>query len=237
MMNRHKAVPSITAPVAAAMAISSVAGHAQALSLFVRTEPAPADAEGAPDPLAELRSSSFILIEPPEPRTFAKHDIVYIIIDESTQAESSSSLETTKELTVENRLNAMINLTRLLETRLDPSGTNDLDLLDLETENEFEGEGSFNRDDSLNARISAEVIDVKPNGNLVLEARNTVNTDGERRTITLTGIARSDDVTEQNTVLSNQIADLNIDIQNEGELRKATKKGIITKVIEALFNF
>lgn len=223
--------------VAAALAIVAIAGNARAQSLFVRREPPPLDAEGAPDPLSELRMSSFILVEPPEPRTFAVHDIVYIIIDEVTEAQSRSIMQNTRQLRLENSLDGLVNLAQLFEARLDPSGITDLDLINLEGRNEFQGQGRFNRDDSLNGRISAEVVDVKPNGNLVLEARNIVNHSGENKTITLTGIARGADVTEQNTILSNQIANLTLEVRTEGELRKATQKGLITKVIETLFNF
>ena len=54
--------------------------------------------------------------------------------------------------------------------------------------------------------------------------------------ITVTGVCRADDVTGTNTVLSNQLFDLRVVRKAEGELKKANKKGIITKILDVLTN-
>jgi len=80
-------------------------------------------------------------------------------------------------------------------------------------------------------------MDVKPNGTLSLEARTQVKNDDEDMTITVTGYCRAEDVAADNTVLSTQMYDLRVNKQHAGEVRKASKKGVITKVLEFLFNF
>lgn len=193
--------------------------------------------ESPPDVPPVLAYSSMFFVQPPQPRKFAAHDIVHVIINETSSATSSQSLETTKELELQNQLNAIVNPLMLLQLRLQAADTQDLTIADLETTNEFTGEGDYDRQDRLSARVAAEIVDVKPNGTLILRARKTVGTDEEMRTITLTGTARTEDVTDENTVLSSQLADLVVAVENEGEVRKAAKKGIITKAIEFLFNF
>ena len=102
---------------------------------------------------------------------------------------------------------------------------------------DFEGEADYERRDDLTARLTAEVIEVLPNGHLVLEARTDIQTDDEVATMKVTGICRPDDVSLANTILSNQIHDLKIEKMHKGELRNATQKGIIAKVLDFIFAF
>lgn len=208
-------------------------GNAQGQSLFVRSvsEPTPVGAS------LEMRATSMYLVEPPEPREFKVHDIIYIIINENSIARSQQAVETTKENQYRDTLNGLIDPMQLLEMRLRGTDITGLDLLDLRTQHEFTGEGSYDRNDQIIARVAAEVIDVKPNGNIVLQAKKTVETDEEVKSLVLSGVARQQDITAENTLLSSQIADLRIDMQHEGELKKSTEKGLLTRAIEALFAF
>jgi flagellar L-ring protein precursor FlgH len=204
-------------------------------SLFL--QPPPSMIDGEPDTPSALLASSMFVVQPPQPRQFQVHDIVHVLINESTSATSSQSLETTKELTLEQQLNGIIDPLKLLELQLEAAAANNLTLADLETTSEFTGEGDYDRQDRLSARIAAEVLDVKPNGTLVLRARKSVGTDDEEQVITLTGIARGEDITDEGTVLSSQLADLAVAVENSGEVRKAAQKGFITKALDWLFNF
>lgn len=221
--------------IAVAVPLALPISTASAQSLFLARSIEPGDNPVNSTP--QLAASSLFFVAPTQPRQYRVHDIIHVIVSETSSATSSQTLETTKELEVENQIGAMIDLMQLLELRLQSSSIEDLDLLNLETTNEFTGEGEYDRQDRLSARIAAEVVDVKPNGQLVLRARKTIGTDEERRTITLTGIARSDDITEDNSVMSSQLADLAVDVVNEGEVRKGAKKGVITKALEFIFNF
>lgn len=182
-------------------------------------------------------SVSLIWVEEPEPKVYQKHDIITIIIDETSSQTSSQSLETEKESKSSANLNALFDYMKLLELRLAEGDTNNLDLLDISAKREFTGEGDYERKDKFSARVTATVLEVKPNGTLVLEATKRITKDDEIQTIVLSGVVRSDDITRQNTVLSSQMANLNVELKNEGELRDAAKKGIITEVLDALFAF
>jgi flagellar L-ring protein precursor FlgH len=81
------------------------------------------------------------------------------------------------------------------------------------------------------------VVDVKPNGTLALEARKHIENDDEKLTISLTGFCRPEDVAADNTVLSTQMFDLRVNKQHQGEVRNAQKKGLLTKLLDFVFNF
>lgn len=202
-------------------------------SLFLRSVTEPVALGSA----QELRATSMYLVAPPEPRVYKVHDLVYVIISENSDASSQQLVETTKETRVRDQLNSVIDPLALLELRLRGSDIDSLNLLNLRAKNEFSGDGLYDRRDQFSARIAAEVIDVKPNGNVVLQAKKTIKMDNEVKVLVLSGLARQEDITAENTLLSSQIADLRIDVQHEGELRKSTTKGFLTRAIDTLFAF
>lgn len=219
---------------------------AQSSSLYVtrdgaaqpRFAPAP---RGQQDPLSSsVASVSLIAVRMPEPREFSLHDLVTIIVRESTESASDSKLDTTKESKFNGGITAFPHLTLedLLNFQIKPGDDNDGGpKAAINMKNEFKGDGTASRKDSITARITARIIDIKPNGTLVLEARKHIKSDKEAMDMVLTGVCRKEDVSNDNTILSTQMADLRVDKQTSGELRRAAKKGWLTKLFDGIFAF
>ncbi len=236
-MTRPTKAPRIWTMLAMLCATSA----ASAQSLFLTNHDQQSAAQQAPgvmiQPAINAERVSLFWVPEPERRVYQKHDIITIIVDEVSSQTSSQSLETEKEARSQVDLNAMLNYLALLELRLEEGDRTNIDLLDFQARREFTGEGDYERQDRFNARITATVLEVKPNGNLVLEATKRIEKDEEIQHFVLYGIVREDDITRQNTVLSSQMANLNIKVENEGALRDAAKKGIITEILDTLFAF
>ena len=186
---------------------------------------------------ADVAAASWFAVSRPAPRTYGLHDLVTIIIREdlSTDFQSEVETETSSEWDAGVREFPHFNLGDLLKLRIDESAITPRIALDLEASREFEGEGSYTRRDSMSARVTARVIDVKPNGTLVLEARKHLKSDDEELTLVVTGTCRVDDITLDNQVFSTQLHDLHLSKEHHGELRRSTKKGPLTKLVDALF--
>jgi len=208
---------------------------AQSSSLYVhQNTPAPVVDGQAQNPF--MQQASYLAVAVPEPREFNVHDLVTIIVREAASSTAESVLETEKSVNVNGEVSAfpIFDPAKLIgEGRNQPGNPN----VDVTFSREFEGEGDYERNDETVFRITARVIDVKPNGTLALEARKQIANDEEQMTITLTGYCRAEDVGGDNTVLSTQMFDLRIDKQHKGEVRKANEKGIFTKAIDFLLNF
>jgi len=189
------------------------------------------------DPAEPLYGVSLFATRPPEPRTFQRHDLITIIVNESSTQESEQTLETTKEADGSASLGATLSIEELLNLRLENSSISDLELLRYAAEREFTGEGEYERTDRITDRLTATVIDVKPNGVLVLEARRFTAMDEETKTFVLSGMCRTDDVTEQNTIQSNQLADLRLIVEHSGDVSEAATKGPLTRLVEWLLPF
>jgi len=181
--------------------------------------------------------ASMLYVAPPEPREYAAHDLITIIIDETSKQTSSQSLDTTKKATGTVKMNSIIDPWELLELRLRQGGLTNQELLDVDVNRKFNGEGDYERSDRFNAKITAEIIEVKPNGTLVLQATKSITKDDDIQTLVLYGVARQEDITNNNTVLSTQLSNLSLTLHNEGSVRNAARKGLLTRVLDAVFDF
>ncbi len=184
-----------------------------------------------------LDAVSLMAIEPPKPRTFVENDLVTIIISERSQTDRNAKYDEKKEYDNSFQFTEFMDLIKLLELVWQPTSAGRLPSIDLESDIELKSKGTYQRQDRITDRITAKVLEVKPNGTMVVEARRSFTSDAESTTVTLSGVCRSEDVSEANTIQSNQLFDLVLNVQNSGEIRRATRKGLIPRVIETLFNF
>lgn len=190
-----------------------------------------------PDAATSLYGVSMFAVRPPQPRTYQVHDLVSILVDETSKQESEQKLKADKKYDINAEIQAMLDLKALLELQLKQGNISNLQLLDMSYDGKFDGKGKMERNDRLTMKIEAEVIDVKPNGVLVLEARKTIDKNGETQSIVLSGNCRSEDVTQNNTVFSSQLANLAVSSKNTGQVNDAGKKGILSQVIDTIFAF
>jgi len=186
-----------------------------------------------------LRAVSMFAISPAESRIFHPHDLIQIIVRESTAAKSKHELETEKDITFKGAVNQWpdLQLSNLLNGWVRAGTTDQLPQVDLTFTKDFQGDGEYQRRDDFTARLTSEVLQILPNGNLILESRTRMDQDGESFTLKVTGTCRPEDVTPANTILSSQLHDLKVEKITTGELTNANEKGLFTKIIDFLFAF
>jgi flagellar L-ring protein precursor FlgH len=187
-----------------------------------------------------VRDSSLAAVRVPERREFAVNDLVTIIIRESSETDFNASLETEKSSEHSGEIAEFPRLTLKdladLQVRSNQFEQGNPQL-DVQSESEFEGEGDYSRSEEMTGRLTARIIDVKPNGTLVVEAKKFMKSDEETLNITLTGTCRAEDITADNTVLSTQLYDLHLAKTHDGALRESTDKGLFTEILDFIFNF
>lgn len=178
---------------------------------------------------------SWISVPPPVPRTYAPGDLLTIIIREQRTWEAESELDTRRQFDILSELAAFVNFIDggVGATAFSRGQPN----IDYRMREQLRSEGEQTREDRLVTRLTAKIIDVKPNGLLVLEGRARVTHDDEMSEITITGTCRKEDVTADNTILSTQVADKEVAVANKGALRTASSKGWILKLLDLLRPF
>ena len=169
------------------------------------------------------------------PRTFKVHDLITVIVREQRKFESDGELETKKKFDIKSQFGAMFNLIDggIGAATFSRGAPN----VDLKVDSKIKNEADKEREDRFITRITGEIIDVKPNGNLVVQAKAKLSFDNEITVITLTGVARSVDVTPDNSILSTQLSDKVIDVQNSGAVRDGSRRGWIPRLLDAVRPF
>lgn len=226
----------------AAMTLALCAATApaqQSSSLYLAQTPPPQVSEQGKPVNPYMQRASYLAVSVPEPRQFRPHDLVTIIVREASSSTSEGELQTEKEVGVEGSVEAMIDPEAFIkDLRITPAKLSaGVPAAGVEFSKEFEGDGEYERRDEVVTRLTARVLDVKPNGTLALEARTHIANDDETVTIVVTGYCRAEDVAADNTILSTQMYDLRVEKKHTGEIRDASKKGVLTKALEFLFNF
>jgi flagellar L-ring protein precursor FlgH len=107
----------------------------------------------------------------------------------------------------------------------------------LEATRDYKGEGDVARSDTMTLRLEAEVVDVRPNGTMVLQARRHMKNDEEEVTIALTGTCRVQDIDAANSVLSTDIHDLDFDKQTKGAATDGSRRGFIPRLLDFINPF
>jgi flagellar L-ring protein precursor FlgH len=85
---------------------------------------------------------------------------------------------------------------------------------------------------SLQFVISAEVVDIRPNGNLVVEAHKKVQDNEDVWDQAISGVIRPQDVLPNNTVLSENVAELMINKREVGHVRDGYRRGWLTRLYD-----
>jgi flagellar L-ring protein precursor FlgH len=103
------------------------------------------------------------------------------------------------------------------------------------TSSEHKGNGQTNRQGKLTGILTARVVEVFPNGNLRIEGQKCLLINGEKQMTVLTGIVRPEDISPQNVITSDAIADAELSFKGKGVLANAERPGIITRIFDWLF--
>ena len=99
----------------------------------------------------------------------------------------------------------------------------------------FKADGSSASTNRANGRVSVTVVEVEPNGNMIVEGTQSIWQNKNEHKITLRGVVRRDDVTYANTVSSAQVADATIRFDGKGPLNSKQRHGILTQIFNILF--
>ncbi|MBX9736317.1 MAG: flagellar basal body L-ring protein FlgH, partial [Phycisphaerales bacterium] len=180
---------------------------------------------------------SLMMVIPPEPRKYQLHDKIDIIVNETSNQKHEQKLDSKKNYDLAATLRQFPSLQALLLKNTLEDGIEESPDVGIGGSNSYKGNGTYERKDKFTARIAAVVIDVKPNGLLLVEARKAVSSDNESQTMVLSGLCDPKDISKSNTVQSSQLADLTLRVKNIGQVKDSSEKGLIPRAFEAIFNF
>lgn len=166
-------------------------------------------------------------------------DIVTIVITETASASKAASTATGRSTTMSAGIPAFMGLegAGIILNNLGGKEADLSKLISASNSSKFDGSGSTSRTETLNATITAKVVDVLPNGNLNIEGRRNVKVNNEDQIVTIKGTIRPRDITAENTINSVYVADAQISYSGEGIISDRQKPGWLMNVIDKLWPF
>lgn len=105
-----------------------------------------------------------------------------------------------------------------LENAMKNSGMTPASLLATTSNNANNGIGQIQRNETVTVRLAGVVTQVLPNGNLVVEARQEFRVNSELRVLTVSGVVRQQDISSDNTVPHDRMAEARISYGGRGTL-------------------
>lgn len=169
-------------------------------------------------------------------------DILTIVVSEDTSTQQTARIKTYENTQggtgIFPALNATLNgFVQALPGWLSKSTSGNVDVddvtiptLDIAAKSEWNGGGDTQNTLTLTNRTAVTVVDVLPNGNLVVEGAKIIRAGQESQYAYMRGIVRPIDIASDNTIPSTKIADAQVEFIPEGELSEAQKKGWLVRI-------
>jgi flagellar L-ring protein precursor FlgH len=224
---KMKSHPQASRCCVAAATLLIVAGtnkaSAQNSSMFQQDVP-------VSDQQLSLRNSSFLYQAPEPPRVIKLNDLITIIVDEKSQVSEQADVSRRKQYQLNATLKNWVTTTSD-SIRLDPQNGGSPELNGTLQE-QARASGNLQLNDGMKFRISARVVDIRPNGHLVLEAHQTLQNNEEKWERSISGIVRPEDILPNNSVLSEKLAELQIYKRERGMIRDSYRRGWFYKALD-----
>ncbi len=156
-------------------------------------------------------------------------DVLTIVLNEATNASKSAITKTTK--------NSAVTDTgpTLFGKSITTKGVPILDTT-LSGAQSFDGEGSSTQANSLVGSLTVTVTEVEGNGNLVVEGDKTLKLNQGDEFVHISGVIRPADISTNNTVTSDKLADAHISYSGKGVLNNSNRMGWLTRFFNSVFS-
>jgi flagellar L-ring protein precursor FlgH len=155
-------------------------------------------------------------------------DVLTIRIAEDSKVDNKGKRDLQKETSRSSDFNGDLNIDHILPSI--PGFT-----MNAESSNELKSKADFKDERSFVDRVSVVVVDILPNGNLVVIGTRDRDIAGDIQNIEISGIVRPSDIAFDNTVKSEQVANFRIVTKNAGISAPYTRTGWLGRVFDVLW--
>jgi flagellar L-ring protein precursor FlgH len=163
-------------------------------------------------------------------------DILTVLVEIDDEAEINNSVTQDRQNTENFGMNAFFGLPETLNGIL-PAGASTSPAVDLNRTRNISGDGTIRRGERITLRLAVQVIDVLPNGYLQLAGQQKIMVNNEIRHLQVSGLIRTQDISRQNVITYDKMADARIYYGGKGQVSDAVKPRLGNKVLQTLLPF
>ncbi len=188
----------------------------------------------APDPRRMMSDYSWTYSEVPKPKPIRVHDIITILVDEKAEMTQNSRYNRTKNVTVKAELKEFM---RINENGNLGNAAENQPTIDGNLNGRAQQTGQLIEQEGVRYHIAAMVVSIRPNGNLILEARKDHRTNEDRTIYRLTGEIAADKVAADRTARSEDMYNIQTEKDQKGKVYDSTKRGWGSVLWDIFFPF
>ena len=156
-------------------------------------------------------------------------DLVTILVVQSLQATNTGNVATDRSFKASSGINALAGHIRTsgVENIFSPTSSQTL-----------QGKAQASSTSSLRTSLTGRIVAVLPGGNLVVEAEREIVMNNEKQTILVRGVVRPGDLAPDNSVPSNAVANLELQVKGKGVVSEGTRPpNVFTRWLLRLVGF
>ena len=143
-------------------------------------------------------------------------DLVTIVVNETFSAVATGDVKTARNASAQSAITAAGGVTRAAGPLAN--------LVKSNTQTALQGQGETSRGAVLTANLSARVVQVLPNGYLVIEGTKRVQVSSENQVVTVRGVIRPVDLDLANDIPSNRIAQMEVQVNGKGVVNDSIRR-------------
>ncbi len=231
--------------IALAVSMTACAGMNEKLSRVNRPPPQSfANPANIPMPAQSLEMKEGNSLWSSQRTTFFKDqrartvgDILTVMVEIDDKAELDNSTTRTRDGSESASVGALAGFENVIAGKILPSGNDLSNLGEFGSTTSSNGDGQIDREEKVELVLAAIVANILPNGNMIIKGQQEVRVNFENRILTLTGIIRPEDISINNTISYDKIAEARISYGGTGQITDVQQPRYGQQIYEAIFPF
>jgi len=160
-------------------------------------------------------------------------DILTVDIEITDKAEVTNSSNRSREAStavgIDNFFGLETQMGNLFGGAFDPST-----LIGADAQSDQTGQGAINREEKIELAVAAVIVERLANGNFIIAGRQQVRINGELRELTVSGMIRPQDISAENKIRHDQIAEARISYGGRGTISAVQRPNVGQRIGDAI---
>ena len=170
-------------------------------------------------------------------RASARGDILTVVVEINDQATINDSTGRSRTASDKVGMPSLFGIPQRLDAAVLPDGASSADLVSVNSASTFAGTGNVTRAEKVTLRLAVTVVEELPNGVLRIAGQQQVRVNNEMRDLIVKGYVRPDDISRQNEVTYDKIAEAQISYGGRGQITDVQQPGWGQQAVDAIIPF